>query len=616
MATLADQMAAAGYKPNSGVSLSDQMAQAAPAPAATPAPQQPDNTYGATFPATGNESPLSAGLKAAGNLPSSGLNLAKNAISLLNPKTWANLGAAVTGGLDTAVGKVVGHPIQTTFPGATNNNETTDAFHGLVQGLQQRYGSLDNLRKTSVNDPVGLGSDILSLISGGAALVGKGAEVSNAIGRVGGTVTNPLSSVASSVASKGGEAAKFLASQETGLEPSTLSTAAREPAALTAAQKSGLNRATLGTDLQTTIDSRINHLSDLGKGYDSVRSAQTPVTLPEDWFSKVLNDHKIELNNGKIGITKESQVLSPADTSALQHFYDLYGKDTTHSGNSYLNTREALTQLAKYDSAKTGNLERIARDARTELNRYRNQLPGIQKLDEQYSPEVTSLKQIKSEWINPKTGELKDTAINRIANAGNTGNDARLARLEQLQPGVTKQIQLLKAIEDIQKASGIKVGTYARIGTAATGYALGGPVGAAAAAIMTAPEIAVPLIKGLGLVGEKVKPLLQALHSQASDINNFRLPQGASLGLSTQDVSRFLHPEDKGIMTKFIDDARGTKSMTDAEYNMAEKLAQHFGISMDKGRSGVASAFEQILQGQRPFTGTRLPGMTVKKAPK
>lgn len=470
-----------------------------------------------------------AGAKAAGNLPSSFLNFGKSIVSAVTHPidTIKNIGLAATGALDATLGKAAGFQ---------PDQESHQAFSSLASALKERYGSLDNLQQTATNDPFGFGSDILALVSGGAGLVGKTAEVNRTISTVGRTAIKPVAAGASSIANKAGEAAKFITSQETGLEPSTLHTAFTRPGELTAAQKSGLNRATLGQDLQTTIDSRINHLSDIGKGYESVRAADTPVTLPEDWFSKILSDNKIPITSGKVAITKDSTVLSSADVNALQHFYDLYGKESAHTPNSFLNTRNALDQLSKWDAAKTGNLQSIAKDARTELNRFRNQVPGLEKLDKEYAPEVASLKQIKSEWINPKTGELKDTAINRIANAGNAGNDARLTRLETLHPGVTKQIQVLKAVEDIQKSSGIKVGTYARVGTAAGGFALAGPMGAAVAAIMTAPEIAVPLIKGLGLAGEKLKPLLNALHSQASDINHFRLPAGSQIGLSTRNV--------------------------------------------------------------------------------
>jgi hypothetical protein len=476
---------------------------------------------------------LGAGIKAAGNLPSSAADFAKNIVkTVAHPiDTAKNVGLAATGALDALAGKITGKPIPTTF-GNGNANETTNAFHSIAGALKDRYGSLENLQHTATTDPFGFSADVLSVISGGAGVAGKTAELGSAISKTSKLATTPAKAIASNVAKKTSATASFATSNLTGLEHSTISTALEQSQALSAAQKAGLNRATLGIDLQSTIDARVSHLSDLGKGYEPIRTMQLPVMLPKDWLATILNKHNIEIGpNGKIATTKESTVLNPTDVQALQHFHDLYAKDPLHTPNSYLNTRDALTQLSKFDAAKTGNLQSIARDARAELNRYRNQVPNLEHLDNLYSPEVQELKQIKKEWINPQTGELKDNVLSQIANAANDSKgganpvvNAKLARLEAVQPGITHQIKLVRAIEDIEKASGIKVGTYSRVGTV-TGLGLTGNVPAAiVTAILTSPEVAVPLIKGLGWTKTKIAPLLQALKEAGGNVNNFRLP--------------------------------------------------------------------------------------------
>ncbi|MCK8367031.1 hypothetical protein, partial [Erwinia amylovora] len=70
------------------------------------------------------------------------------------------------------------------LPGVQGQEKNFDAFTGF---LKERYGSLENLQKTATEDPFGFGSEILSLITGGAALAGKAGEVGNAIGAVGKT---------------------------------------------------------------------------------------------------------------------------------------------------------------------------------------------------------------------------------------------------------------------------------------------------------------------------------------------------------------------------------------------------------------------------------------------
>ena len=57
-------------------------------------------------------------------------------------------------------------------------------------------------------------------------------------------------------------------------------------------------------------------------------------------------------------------------------------------------------------------------------------------------------------------------------------------------------------------------------------------------------------------------------------------------------------------MVKFIDHARVKGAFSNNDFAMAEKLAQHFGISMDKGLKGVANAFEDVLTGAKKVKGT------------
>lgn len=75
-----------------------------------------------------------------------------------------------------------------------------------------------------------------------------------------------------------------------------------------------------------------------------------------------------------------------------------------------------------------------------------------------------------------------------------------------------------------------------------------------------------------------------------------------------------IHPDDAKIMKKFINDARiKSKSLGDSEFAQAEKLAERFGISMDKGLANVAKAFDDILSGRKKVKGTLVPG-SLKKA--
>lgn len=86
---------------------------------------------------------------------------------------------------------------------------------------------------------------------------------------------------------------------------------------------------------------------------------------------------------------------------------------------------------------------------------------------------------------------------------------------------------------------------------------------------------------------------------------------GQVLPSAIKDVTKNIHPEDVALMHKFIDHARIKAPLREAEFEMAEKLAQKFGISMDKGLAGVANQFEKVLQGKQ-VPATALTGRPFK----
>jgi hypothetical protein len=127
------------------------------------------------------------------------------------------------------------------------------------------------------------------------------------------------------------------------------------------------------------------------------------------------------------------------------------------------------------------------------------------------------------------------------------GKDLLLSRLEETTPGITKKIQILKAVEDIQNASGIKVGTYSRTGLVAGAGLTFGVLQGIITAILTSPEIAVPILRRAGVL--KNSAAVQQILRILSDIN--KIPEGITsnlksdlenmklkVGLSIEDVSK------------------------------------------------------------------------------
>jgi len=122
----------------------------------------------ATFKATGNESLISGAAKAVGNIPSSGVNLAKNVIhAVANPlETATNVGKTLVGG-----GEALGHAVG--LGDKTQIRPEEQQFNDFLGALKERYGGLDNIKKTLIEDPVGAAADISALLSGGSTAAAK-----------------------------------------------------------------------------------------------------------------------------------------------------------------------------------------------------------------------------------------------------------------------------------------------------------------------------------------------------------------------------------------------------------------------------------------------------------
>lgn len=109
------------------------------------------------------------------NLKTSAAEAGKNIISLLNPETWKNIGKVGVGAF------------QKLIPGTQEYEKYADAVGQFFKG---RYGSIENVKKTAYEDPVGFVLDLLSLAPAGtlarAGKVGRIAEVAvNPVGLVG-----------------------------------------------------------------------------------------------------------------------------------------------------------------------------------------------------------------------------------------------------------------------------------------------------------------------------------------------------------------------------------------------------------------------------------------------
>jgi hypothetical protein len=150
-------------------------------------------------------------------------------------------------------------------------------------------------------------------------------------------------------------------------------------------------------------------------------------------------------------------------------------------------------------------------------NNLRPQFKGLKEIDDVFSPEKQFLKQVKKDFVN-SDGTLKDNAPSKIANSPNKAELTK--RLENIMPGITEKIRILKAIEDIERSTGIKVGTYGTTLPGAIGYVLSGFTGLIISQIIATPENAVRIIRSAGKLDRStIKPIIEALRLLSGNIN-------------------------------------------------------------------------------------------------
>lgn len=469
--------------------------------------------FDAPFKSSPTDTGFTAGAKAVGNLPSSALRFGKGIYDIAtNPITSAKaIGSTALGGF------------QKLIPGEQGNEQQ---FNQFTQALKQRYGSLEALQKTATEDPFGLGTDIVGLFAGGATLAGRGGQAANLASKTAKIATAPITKSATAAKDAVTSTARFATSQATGLSPSTITEVIKNPAAF-AKSATNPSRTQIAEVVGNALDTRLGELSDIGSGYQEIRKAQGVVNIPANTVSNILDKYGIKLKDGKVVTSPESRPLEVGDKAAIEKFIKDYGNETTLSPNAFLNVREALSNLGDYNrlnpNGKSNISTSVARDLRSAYDSLGGQqLSGLKELDALYAPERQLLGQLKRDIFDSQ-GNLKDGAISKIANITGKGKEQFLERVKEVVPDIDQRIRVLKAVEDIEAASGLKVGTYARAVVGGGAIATGN-IPVIIGAILSQPEVAVPLLRAYGYTGAKAAEVLRPLRTILEDVNNFRIP--------------------------------------------------------------------------------------------
>jgi hypothetical protein len=392
-----------------------------------------------------------------------------------------------------------------------------------------------------------------------------------------------------------------------------------KPEKFTREEITKLDRGTLAERVKNDLDSRLKSLSETGKEYDIIRKSPSIVNIDLSKVKGVFDKYGINFdNNGKIIQSTETPPLKMGDISAFEDFYRIFGKEQYLSSNGFMNARSTLSEMAKYDSFKTQLPQIISRELRSIYDEFgKKQIKGLAELDQKYAPEIRELKQLKKDYFN-SAGQLKDGALNKIANLTGKGKDIILSRLEKLSPGITEDIKTLKVIEDIKISGGQKVGTYMRAGVTGGLFISGNPIAAVIQLLLSQPSVVIPLLRLFGeargisnnLINNiifKIKKGLELTAGEQGILNQsiddvVKKMQEMKAGLSIEDITKKIAEKidatDRDIMIKFIDNVRvATGKAKNLDLEIAgRQLAENMGFVKDISNSKLADIFDDIIQ--------------------
>lgn len=489
------------------------------------------------------------------------------ASAVMHPvKTVENVAGMAAGGIEKAFG--------------AEPNEDTQKFDALVGYMKERYGGdslgevMKHIANTAYTDPVGVALDLSTIVDGIGAAVGavgktaKVAELSKAAEAIRGAseIINPIAGGARATgvaANKVGQVAKFAASQMIGLNKAEdVSNVINNYQKFSKAGMEAMSRENLADDVFNAGQQLESAMQHGGAAYGGVVSANAgrEVVMPENWIKDVLGKGTSVSEDGskaipfklnivddpatggmKVVADTKSFTRNPSDIAAIQNFVNNWGGKSTMSAEEFLNMRQDLSQLSKFgkDVGRNDAAELVAKALRADANKtMRPQIKGLQERDELQAPLINQWNQFKKDFLKPnESGQgyvFKDGAVNKIANSIGKGKSELLNRLERIAPGITQRLQLMKTVESIESAYGLKVGTYAKsiVGGASL---LSGNVPGIIAAIVSHPDIAIPLLRGLGWSKAKVAPILEFLRTYINS-KSLRYPTEVNKIVNNNDI--------------------------------------------------------------------------------
>ena len=402
-------------------------------------------------------------LTALKNVPGSAVQLGKNIITpLLKPVQTAkdiySLGESIVGVIQ---------------PGEQGNEETARA---VGQFLANRYGSLNAIKNTFANDPVGILADVSILFTGGGSLAARAPGIAGKVGQgvktVGQTI-DPITQTGKVVGNVGGKVGKNVLGLTTGVGSEAIKTAYAAGKTGGATQKAFTDNLRGNVSGDVAREQAISALQKMRsdkttkykKGMKDIELDKTPIN-----FDKVEN---IVL---KFDDAKSFKGVSELSGNAQKKLKTVYGLIDEWKANPDLHNAKGLDMLKRRVDAEYPRGLNVG-DSGVVITNIRNkikdeiikQAPGYQKVMQAYEDAIKLERELMQELSlgkNAAAGTTLRKLQSVMRNNVNTNYGNRLEMLKTLDPSLLPVLagQALSTVTP----RGLQSATAT--GTAALGY--------------------------------------------------------------------------------------------------------------------------------------------------
>lgn len=151
-----------------------------------------------------------------------------------------------------------------------------------------------------------------------------------------------------------------------------------------------------------------------------------------------------------------STLRSTKDVATLQKWFNDHNeafKKGTLTGGEFLNIRKDLAGLANYDhgGAPSSDLETLGKSLYGSLNdTYRGRFSGLEQQDSKLEQQLSDQKRLRTGLLD-NNGDLSENALTRILGSTDKNKFAIGDKLEEVVPGIKKQVQKLQDINAAQQ---------------------------------------------------------------------------------------------------------------------------------------------------------------------